>query len=43
MQWQGHIHVLISKRVVLFNVMSRFKNISWCEGCIIELESKCGY
>jgi hypothetical protein len=42
MQWQGRIHVLVSKRVVLFDVMSRVKNIGLCKGCIIELESKCG-
>jgi hypothetical protein len=42
MQWQGRIHVLVSKCVVLFDVMSRVKNIGLCKGCIIELESKCG-
>jgi hypothetical protein len=26
MSWQGRIHVLVSKRVVLFNVMSKFGN-----------------
>jgi hypothetical protein len=41
MQWQGRIHVLVSKRVVLFDAMSRVKNIGLCEGCIVELESKC--
>jgi hypothetical protein len=42
MQWQGRIHVLVSKRVVLFDVMSSDKNIGLCEGCIIKLELKCG-
>jgi hypothetical protein len=42
MQWQGRIHVLVSKCVVLFDVMSRVKYVGLCEGCIIELESKCG-
>lgn len=42
MQWQGRIHVLVSKHVVLFDVMSGIKNIGLCEGYIIELESKCG-
>jgi hypothetical protein len=26
MSWQGCLHVLVSKRVVLFNVMSKFGN-----------------
>jgi hypothetical protein len=26
MSWQGRIHVLVSKRVVRFNVMSKFGN-----------------
>ena len=26
MLWQGHIHILVSKHVVLFNVMSKFGN-----------------
>jgi hypothetical protein len=42
MPWQGRIHVLVSKCVVLFDVMSRVKNIGLCKGCIIEVESKCG-
>jgi hypothetical protein len=25
MQWQGRIHILVSKRVLLFDVMSRVK------------------
>jgi hypothetical protein len=42
MQRQGRIHILVSKHVVLFDVMSRVKNIALCEGCFIELESKSG-
>jgi hypothetical protein len=38
MQWQGHVHVLVSKHVVLFKVMSKFGNTSYVR---IELVHVC--